>query len=133
MRNLMLTTALICGTAVSAQAPDTLIRYVIRQQFEAFKADDVETAFTFASPMIEQMFGTPERFGQMVQNGFPMVWRPADVTFGGLTQRDGRTVQNVVIKDQAGTIHVLEYEMIETSAGWEINGVRFLRPGELGA
>ncbi len=118
---------------VPAQTTDGLIRDVIANQIEAFRADDFDTAFTFASPAIQGMFGTADRFGQMVRQGYPMVWRPADVRFGGLTARAGALYQSVLITDTKGTIHLLEYEMISTPDGWEINGVRLLKPGALGA
>ena len=54
---------------------------MISKQIEAFKADDFDTAFSFASPMIQRMFGSASTFGEMVQNGYPMVWRPAEVRF----------------------------------------------------
>ncbi len=89
---------LACGPA-RAQDADADIRAVISEQIEAFKADDFETAFAFASPAIQRMFGSPAQFGEMVQNGYPMVWRPAEVRFSGLETRDGRTVQSVVVTD----------------------------------
>lgn len=116
-----------------AQDDGSQIRDVISSQVEAFQADDFETAFTFASPLIQGIFGSPERFGQMVQQGYPMVWRPANVEYTGLSERGGRTYQNVLITDQAGAVHLLEYEMIQTEDGWEINGVQFKRPSALGA
>ena len=38
----------------------------------AFKAVDFAQAFTYA-PNIKGMFGTADRFGMMVRNGYPMV------------------------------------------------------------
>ena len=52
---------------------DDAARQVISDQIAAFQQDDFETAFTYASPMIKGIFGTPERFGQMVREGYPMV------------------------------------------------------------
>jgi len=118
---------------VLAQTADGAIRNVIEDQIEAFRADDFDTAFTFASPAIQGMFGSADRFGQMVRQGYPMVWRPEDVRFGGLSERSGAMFQTVLITDPAGKVHLLEYEMISTADGWEINGVRLLRPGALGA
>ena len=37
--------------------------------------------------MIQGMFGTPARFGLMVRNGYPMVWRPAEVEFLSVEER----------------------------------------------
>lgn len=121
------------GGTVWAQSTDTVIRGVIQSQLEAFQADDFATAFSYASPMIQQMFGSPDRFGQMVMGGYPMVWRPAKTEFTALSERAGRMYQSVLITDKQGQLHVLEYEMIPTDDGWEINGVQFLRPGALGA
>ncbi len=99
------------------------IKSVISSQIEAFKQDDFITAFDFASPMIQGMFGTPERFGLMVRNGYPMVWRPAEVEFLSVEERGSALVQNVMIKDQSGALFILEYEMIQAAEGWLINGV----------
>ena len=116
--------------AVRAQSED--IEAVIGAQLDAFRADDFETAFTFASPMIKRMFGTPERFGQMVMNGYPMVWRPANVVFGGLQDIEGRLVKTVFFTDGAGRTYEAAYEMIETEGGWQINGV-YIREADIGA
>ncbi|MEO1312945.1 MAG: DUF4864 domain-containing protein [Pseudomonadota bacterium] len=125
--------AVMLSVQAMAQSAGEVIEGVIQNQLNAFQADDFDTAFTYASPMIQGMFGSPERFGQMVRQGYPMVWRPAGVEYTALTERGGRFYQNVLITDQAGQLHLLEYEMIETPDGWEINGVQFKRPGALGA
>ena len=116
-----------------AEEPDPDIQAVISGQIEAFKADDFETAFSFASPTIKRMFGSPARFGAMVQTGYPMVWRPAQVRFSGLETRGGRTVQSVVVTDQSGALYVLDYEMIAVDGGWQIDGVTVRRSGDAGA
>ncbi len=136
MRRFVLATVLAGGMALSAakaQEPSEAIRGVISDQIAAFRADDFATAFSFASPNIKRLFGTSERFGAMVRSGYPMVWRPADVRFSDLQERGGRTVQDVLVIDQAGAPHLLEYEMIETEAGWQIDGVRVRRAGDVGA
>ena len=115
-----------------AGTPEPAIESVIRNQLDAFLADDFATAFTFASPTIKGMFRTPETFGRMVRQGYPMVWRPADVRFLELRERAGRTVQTVMITDGAGTVHLLAYEMLLTPDGWQINGVALLRQPETG-
>ena len=118
------------GFAMGAVAQDRDIEGVISGQIEAFKADDFEEAFTFAAPSIQLMFRTPENFGIMVRRGYPMVWRPAEVTFLDLREEGGRCVQTVQIEDAEGTIHLLAYSMTQTEAGWKISGVQFLEaPG----
>lgn len=102
------------------------VQNVIAAQIQAFQIDDFTTAFTYASPMIRGMFGTPERFGAMVQRAFPMVWRPADVKYLQQSERGGLTYQRLLVRDADGAYHSLEYEMLATPEGWRINGVQFL-------
>jgi hypothetical protein len=116
-----------------AMAQEADIRGVIGNQITAFQADDFGTAFGFASPNIKGMFGSPERFGAMVQQGYPMVHRPDEVRYLGLRLDSGRQVQRVMIRDGQGRVHFLDYEMIEAEGGWQINGVRLLPPQGAGA
>lgn len=113
--------------------PEAGIEGTIQSQIDAFLMDDFATAFTFASPNIQGLFGSPDRFGAMVRGGYPMVWRPEDVQFLELRDLDGRLWQKVMVRDQSGRLHVLDYQMIETEAGWRINGVQLLPAPELGA
>lgn len=129
LASLVILTALSLSPMGPAKANDA-VRSVISSQLDAFMKDDFVSAFDFASPMIQGMFGTPERFGNMVRNGYPMVWRPADVEFLSVEDRDGAVIQTVKITDETGRQYYLDYEMIQTDAGWLINGVRLQRPGD---
>ncbi|UWQ57835.1 DUF4864 domain-containing protein [Leisingera caerulea] len=100
---------------------------VIGSQFEAFLNNDAETAFTYASPNIRRIFGTPDRFGQMVRQGYPMVWRPAEVRYLDLREVAGNLWQRVMITDQNGTVHLLDYQMVKLESGWKINAVQILK------
>jgi hypothetical protein len=125
MRVLQVLAVVLALLPVSARAQgvDAEIRGVIQGQIDAFGANDVATAFSYASPMIQGLFGTPENFGMMVQQGYPMVWRPGAVRFEGLREQGGRKVQSVFITDLQGRDFIADYEMIETPEGWQINGV----------
>lgn len=114
-------------------AQDTAITSTIDGQFAAFLEDDFNRAFSFASPMIQNIFRTPERFGMMVRQGYPMVHRPAEVQYGSAEVDGMVTRQRVLITDQAGTQHLLEYEMFPMGGSWLINGVRFLQAPQVGA
>ena len=118
--------------AAPVPAQEAAIEGVISDQIEAFRADDFARAFTFASPMIKGMFRTPDNFGDMVRNGYPMVHRPAEVRFGDLAVEDGRLRQRVILRDGTGAYHALDYEMIETADGWKINGVRMVPMPDVG-
>lgn len=106
---------------------------VIGAQIEAFLARDAARAFTYASPGIQALFGSPERFAMMVEQGYPMVWQPEAVDYLYLREQDGRLWQRVRLRDGAGAIHVLDYQMIETPEGWKINAVDLLRLPEVSA
>ena len=113
--------------AMPARAQNADVVGVITSQIEAFQQDDFETAFTYASPFIKGIFQTPERFGQMVKRGYPMVWRPADVQFLEQRAANGFRYQKVLFKDAAGGLTVLEYEMLKIGDNWQINGVQRLQ------
>jgi len=116
-----------------AQDRQTGVETTIQSQIDAFLKDDFVTAFTFASPNIKRLFGNAERFGEMVKNGFPMVWRPSEVQFLEQTEQGSSLLQKVLVKDASGTPYVLEYSMIQTDEGWQINGVQLLAAPPVGA
>lgn len=124
MKSLFLAVMLVLGPITAARADEAAARAVIEAQIEAFLAGDALRAFGYASPVIQQKFGTPETFGRMVREGYPMVWRPSDVTFLRGRTVGGRFWQDVMVRDEAGAAYIVEYEMIEGPDGWKINGVR---------
>lgn len=125
----LLTALLLAFPAVAQEEP---IQNTIRNQIDAFLADDFARAFTFASPTIKMLFGSPENFGMMVRQGYPMVHRPSDVRMLDLREVNGRLWQRVMITDQQGRTHVLDYQMVETADGWQINGVQILPGTDVG-
>lgn len=130
MRNWMLAVVLAIGMVSAVAAQDTDIEGVIGSQIEAFQADDFVGAFEFAHPSIRNIFRTPENFGRMVTQGYPMVWRPAEVTYLELRDVGGDLWQKVQIVDSDGAVHLLDYRMSQTPEGWKINGVQLLEtPG----
>lgn len=117
----------LLSPAVLRADSGTEIRAVIAAQIEAFRRDDWEGAFAFASPGIRSMFRTADRFGGMVRQGYPMVWRPARIEPGPLTEGPRGPVQTMFIEDSRGVLHEAEYEMQQVGGAWRINGVRIRR------
>ena len=115
-----------------AAAQEGPIQNTIQSQIDAFLADDLARAFTFASPNIKGIFGTPDNFGAMVREGYPMVYRPAEVEMLELREVAGNLWQRVRVVDQAGRAHYLDYMMIETPEGWQINAVQILPAPDIG-
>jgi len=127
--------AALAALSLAAAAPASAQsdpRAVIGAQIERFLDGDVAGAFDYAAPGIQRLFGTPENFGRMVEQGYPMVWRPADVQYGSAEERGARVMQRVIITDGAGRIHTLLYEMIPTGETWRIGGVRILAAPDVG-
>jgi Domain of unknown function (DUF4864) len=139
MRRILLSAVLAAAAAMTVlpaqaqQARDPAIETTIQNQFDAFLRDDVGTAFSFASPNIKGLFGTPENFGTMVRNGYPMVWRPSEVQYLELREVAGQLWQRVMVTDQAGRSHLLDYQMVQRPEGWQINGVQLLPSVGVGA
>ena len=130
MHRIVLVTGFLFGMFGMATAQGADIEATIGNQIEAFKADDFAEAFSYASPNIQALFQTPETFGRMVAQGYPMVWRPAEVRYLELREVAGTFLQQVMITDTAGATHILEYQMQELEGGWKINGVQIVKaPG----
>lgn len=122
MRVLVIILALLGLPAMAQDGPGS----VISEQFDAFRADDLPRAFSYASPMIQGYFQTPERFGQMVEQGYPQIRDPGEVTFRELRQEGGRLIQRLQVFDARGVPHLFDYEVIELENGWKINGVTYV-------
>ncbi|MEM1353056.1 MAG: DUF4864 domain-containing protein [Pseudomonadota bacterium] len=118
--------------AAQTQSDANGIQSTITAQMEAFKVDDFAQAFSYAAPNIKGMFGTADRFGMMVKNGYPMVHRPADVRYLELRELGGRLWQKVQVQDADGTFHYLDYGMVPTEQGWQIAAVQFLPAPDVG-
>ena len=128
--------AALSGLAAGAAAQGAgELETIITEQMRAFQADDFGAAFQYASPMIRGMFGDPDNFGAMVRNGYPMVWRPADIRFGEQKPgtEAGSVVQRLSVRGPDGRYYVCEYTMIPTGSGWKINGVSVLPAPDVGA
>jgi hypothetical protein len=133
MRQFLAVCAMLLALAGMVRAQDRgAIEDVIGRQLEAFNQRDVEMAWTYASPMIQGMFGNSTNFGMMVQRGYPMVWTNSDVRYLELREIGGRLWQKVMVRDEDGGLHILDYQMIETENGWQINGVSILPAPDVG-
>ncbi|MGX0876335.1 hypothetical protein ACSSV4_001012 [Roseovarius sp. MBR-154] len=133
MRYFILSLIVALGLSGAARADEAALRAVISSQIEAFLAHDVDRAYSFASPFIQRKFGTPETFGTMVREGYPMVWRPSDVTFLDAEVIAGKLWQSVMLRGPSGKAWIVDYEMVELDGGWKINGVQVRAAPEVAA
>lgn len=129
MKHLLVSAVLLLPLAAHAQ--DGSIQDVITDQLQAFNDRDVEAAWDHASPLIKGIFQTPENFARMVRNGYPMVWDNSDVRFLDQDDANSRTRQEVQIQGPDGLFYILDYQMIETPDGWQIDGVQVIPAPEV--
>ena len=96
---------------------------VVKLQLEAFQQDDFETAYSFASPIIKQLFKNADEFKRMVKSGYQAVYRPRSVNFGPVELIDGVPVLIVYLIDPDGIFVTATYTMQKQDNGeWLING-----------
>jgi hypothetical protein len=134
MRALVFWLALIAPAAATAEigAADLAeIRAVIDRQIDAFKRDDARGAFALVSPNVQEAFGTPERFLDVVRVSYHAVYRPAAVTFLRLTLIGADAVQQVQLTDRSGAVWHAYYAMQRQKDGsWRTNGCRLVQPAK---
>ena len=75
------------------------VREVIVAQLSALALDDADKAFETATPEVRAAIGSSNRFLAMVRGAYPMVYRPASVSFHKPEEEDGSVLQLVEIKD----------------------------------
>ena len=100
------------------------IRRVIESQLDAFKRDDGPAAYGYATPMIQQKFGTAAHFMDMVRTAYPAVYRPKAVEFRELASTDDMGVMQKVFfigPDGSGVLAFYEMER-QADGSWKING-----------
>ena len=104
------------------------VREVIEAQLDAFRRDDAQRAFSFATPGIRAQFGTAENFMQMVRTSYPAVYRPRTVKFELFEVADGQVIQPVRLTDAGGRGWVAFYAMERQPDGsWRIDGCQLAR------
>ena len=121
-RSMFLTLSVATATAVAAETNDTA-QSTISAQLAAFGTDTLAEAFAIASPSIQQMFGTPEAFGQMVKRDYPMIYDPARVVYLDQHDTGAAIYQEMLFTDRDGVAHSFLYELILIDGTWRINGV----------
>jgi hypothetical protein len=84
MRALIFLIAGVVGTASFAATADDIgaAQSIIRAQEEAFARDDGATAYSFASPALQNYFRNPDGFMSMVRSGYAPVYRHRSFAFG---------------------------------------------------
>lgn len=138
LRPILAVLAFMClAAAARAQevsaADRTAIQGVISRQMQAFQHDDGPGAFSYASPSIQEQFGTPGHFLDMVRQSYPSVYRPRSVEFSELLVRDGQVIQQVELVGPDGEAQLALYFMEPGPQGtWHISGCTLTRSARVG-
>ena len=88
--------AMFFFSSAFAQPSDTTaqaVKNTVQDQLAAFAKDDAELAFSYAAPTIRAMFQTPQNFMAMVQDAYPVVYRPAKLLFLAAAGTDAAVVR----------------------------------------
>lgn len=116
---------LLGATPALAQAPEdirTAIE-VVMQQLDAFRRDDFDTAYTFASREIQHVWDR-NGFEAMVRRGYPEIARSAYAFIAHARRSDsGYLYLGVKIGGANGNTIEALYEMVWEDSRWRINGV----------
>lgn len=128
----------LCAVALAAPRADAADKLVpsdrqaieatIRQQLEAFRRDDAETAFGYATPDIQRMFGSSDNFLYMVRESYEPVYRSADVQFVRLEAVDGQWIQTVQLVDGEGRVWRALFTMKrQPDRAWKVGGCQLVQ------
>lgn len=120
----VLLAAALLATPAAADEPADGIQSTISDQNAAFQRDDLAHAFAHASPKIQGIFQNPQTFGEMVREGYPMVWRPSRWEMRELIETGAGPVQVVLYEDRFGRLYEAGYLMTEVDSVWRIDGVQ---------
>ena len=109
------------------------IRQVIKAQLSALEHDNAALAFSYASPMIQDEFGNPDAFLDMVRTSYPAVHHPRDVQFRELETTYNGPVQEVFFFGPDGEPVIGLYYMQKQRDGkWKINGCELAPAPDIG-
>ena len=115
-----------------SETEKTEFQRIIAAQISAFWADDGPTAYSFAAPVVRNIFPTPEIFMSMVKQGYPQVYRPQAFNFTeALIDPLGRPAQKMLVVGPDGKTYEALYSMEKQPDGtWRISGCTLLEiPG----
>jgi len=104
-------------------ADSTQVHDVIAAQLAAFEADDAPRAFSFATPQLQEAFGSAENFLSMVRTSYPVVYHHVTVAFLKPDVENGTVMQAVHFTDDEGVLWIALYHLErQQDSTWRISG-----------
>ena len=115
--------AMLAQASPLAEGDAQKVQGVIVAQIEAFAEDDADGAFQTATPSVREAIGSSGRFLAMVRGAYPMVYRPASVTFHKPEADDDTVLQLVEITDTDSKSWLALFALEkQPDASWRISG-----------
>ena len=113
MRVVVLFIALMIGVAAPVRAADDKAdaQAIILSQIDAFGRDDAAAAYSYASPLLHELFPQAEMFMGMVKSGYDPVYRHKSFQLGEFSTADGRMTQRANIIDANGAAWEAVYSL----------------------
>lgn len=100
-------------------------RSVIEDQLDAFKARDLDRAYSHAAPNIRSIFPSVEQFSAMVERGYSAIFKHEAYVFGRNRQEAQDVFHEVIITDETGKQWQAVYSLQRQEDGsWQITGVK---------
>ncbi|MEK1890593.1 MAG: DUF4864 domain-containing protein [Phyllobacterium sp.] len=111
-----------------AEEPVDTAQLIIRNQIAAFLNNDAATAYSFASPAIQEKFLNQNLFFDMVRRAYQPVFRPGNIAFGRSRVEGDQIIQDVLITGPDGKDWTAVYQLVRQPDGaYRINGVQILQ------
>ncbi len=109
--------------AARAQTDEKAAAEPVMRQLDAFRRNDYDTAFTFASGLIHQLFDRAS-FERMVKSGYPEIADSVRATvIAAQTGPEGHLYLIVKVRGANGQHIEAMYDMVREDGVWKINGV----------
>lgn len=103
------------------------IQWVINGQISAFRADDAQSAYSFAAPNVRQVFPTEEMFISMVQRDYMPLYRPVSYRFGRSSLEEGEVLQELLVTDSERQLWQIIYTLEQQDdLSWKVTNVLML-------
>lgn len=121
---------LLLALALAAPTPPA-VRDMIDGQLRAFESSDAQGAWKHVSPGLKAQFGTPERFWEMVKQGYQPVIAPRSVQYGEFGIYDGAPAQWLELRARDGNTYPALYLLEQQPDGsWRTNGCLLFEPAK---
>ena len=88
------------------------IQEIISAQILAFRQNNAEEAYSFASPFIKSKFRSPSIFMAMVKGSYPMIWNPQKFKFMEQRSHASNIIQRVIFTDGDDNLFFFDYLML---------------------